>query len=408
MIRSGANLPHKSPGILRMMYRALLASFSILVFTTCDLPPTFGPEYDVTTTNFISGLPLANPSVAADANGAPEENLPAVWDWAWRGNTGNSFEYMTLTDAGTTVVSDAFTLAETETAWRLELANLAADPYFEDSIPDGWTATAPATVSLPTSITSHGQYIELRSNSNNWAGFYPGTPGFILDDPLNQTEAIYKVAAYSQTSSVKYTIDDITPGSFDDPRTSNLDGTQIILDTFNIDSADTRVMFAFANVSQTIDLDDLRISRLDTANDYCLRLRLRPTDTSLVLAPGQYEFSIWVKAPEDALPRGSPSRVDQPEAPFASATIRLELRQVGFSETGTTIKQFTGVFPVSSDWTRVALRMGDGNLDRFEDNSTEAVIELAIYPFGELQDLEPGAVLIAAPSLRFFRNGYTD
>jgi hypothetical protein len=51
--------------------------------------------------------------------------------------------------------------------------------------------------------------------------------------------------------------------------------------------------------------------------------------------------------------------------------------------------------------------MEDGNLDRFDETTAEAVIELSIYPFNP-QDPEVGAVMIADPRLRFFIDGYTN
>jgi len=322
---------------------------------------------------------------------------------------------MTLTDAGavgTSVTSGAFTLADTETAWRLELKNLAGDPYFENTLPDGWgvkDVSSTATLELASTTVSHGQYIVLNTKGNDWAGFNPYLAGFILDDPASQPTSKYKVRAFSTTSTAKYAIGDyIDQVNFDDPRSVDLDGSHLLLESFSVSSDRTRVMFAIADVDQSIDIDDLSISRTDLANLYYLRLRLRPDDTTLDLAPGRYEFSVWIKTPPDALPKGSVTRASDPDAPFSAASVGLDLRQVGFSDDGQTINTFPTVFPTTSDWTRVALRMGGGNLTNFELDSTEAVIELAIYPFGTLDDLEPGAVLIAAPSLRYFVNEYTD
>jgi len=399
----------------RAAHTAVFVLSTVLFTSTCELPPSFSKEYDDTNNNFIDGFDLAAPSVSADAAGQIDLDLPAVWDWAWRGNTENTFEYMTLTDAGavgTSVTSGAFTLADTAASWRLELKNLAGDPYFEDTLPDGWgvkNGASTATVGLASTSISHGQYVLLNTRSNDWAGFNPYITGFILDDPASRPASVYNVSAYSGSSTVRYAIGDyMSQANFDDPRVVNLNGSQLLLESFSVDSENTRVMFAVANIDQSIDIDDLSISRKDLANEYCLRLRLRPDDTVPGLAPGRYEFSLWIKTPADSLPRGSVARASDPDAPFSAASVRLELRQVGFSEEGKTIKTFTTVFPTTGDWTRVALSMGDDNLDRFERTATDAVIELAIYPFGSLDNLEPGTVLIAAPSLRFFRNGYID
>ena len=54
------------------------------------------------------------------------------------------------------------------------------------------------------------------------------------------------------------------------------------------------------------------------------------------------------------------------------------------------------------------LRKGDGNLKLFDNLSTDACLELFIYPFSEESSIDAGAFLIAEPRLRFFKNEYTD
>jgi len=386
---------------------------SILVLAvTCDLPPSFGPEYDDTSRNFISAYPLAAPTLSGNADGSSVVDLSAVWDWSWREKTGTTFEYMTLTNSGTVgtdVTSGAFTLDATETSWRLELANLAGDPYFEDSIPAGWIANAPATMALKSSTFYHGQYLELVSNNNYWVGFNPNFPGFILDAPASNRSNIYRLAAYSTKADIKYLIEDYNAlANFDDTIKYNISNNEIILKTFSVPELDTRAMFAVTQNVQTVEIDDLRVVRSDIANMLSLRLRLKPADTEIDLAPGLYEFSVWVKVPTDALSYADSARATDTRAPFSAEKVRLELRQVGFSEEErTTPLFFSESFPTSSTWTRLALRM-DGNLDRFERSSKDVVIELAIYPFDVVGTISPGSVLIAAPSLRFFKDGYTD
>jgi len=405
--QSSENQVHRSLLLLLVMLVAISG-------VTCDLPPSFGLEYDDTSRNFISAYPLAAPTLAGNAEGVATTDLSAVWDWSWREKTGTTFEYMTLTSAGTvgtTVTSGAFKLEATDSVWRLELVNLAGDPYFEEgSIPAGWVAPAPATMSLKTASNYHGTYLELKSNSNSWAGFDPNTIGFILDDPGSHRSNTYRLAAYSTQPDIKYLIDDYNIATFDNTIKFNTLNNEMILDTFDVPDSNTRTMFAVPDIAQTVEIDDLRICRNDISNTLALRIRLKPSDTEIDLAPGLYEFSVWVKVPSDALSFTDDSRQDSSffKTPFAADNVRLELRQVGFSEIErTTPLYFSESFATSTDWTRLALRM-DGNLDRFERSSEYAVIELAIYPFDVPGTISPGSVLIAAPSLRFFKDGYTD
>jgi len=83
------------------------------------------------------------------------------------------------------------------------------------------------------------------------------------------------------------------------------------------------------------------------------------------------------------------------------------MRQIGFLENVSTPTYFTETFQITDEWTRIAVRMGDGNLARFNEASTEPVLELAIYPY-DPNDMDAGAVEISAPALRFFVDGYID
>lgn len=394
----------------------ILAALIALAGAACELPPSFGPEYDDTTINFIASLPLAAPPAY---NAATELDQSAVWDWAWRGQTGTTpFEYMTLNPAGTvgtTVTSGGFSLASDEPVWRMELVNLAGDPYLEVGPHSGWESIGVASITPEYLAGSHGRFLKLTSNNDHWAGFNPNFAGFILDDPSIQTGATYRFAAHTtKTVPIRYIIGNQTGVTFGEARSATPILNEVVLETFPVDGLDIWAMFAVDNAYQEVDLDDIRIARYDTAERSGLRLRLRPADTYPDLAPGKYEFSLWIRIPDDTLPfdddPGRKGLTGSTEAtmPFASKTVRLEMRQIGFLEPRVTPLRFFYSFDTSSVWQRIALRMGDGNMERFILGSDDAVIELFIYPYDTIATISPGSLLIAAPSLRYFRDGYTD
>ena len=409
--------------LVRVSVHSLIAALSLSILTialasACDFPPTFGDEYYDSTINYISGFPLAAPSVATNADGGTDLDLSGSWDWAWRGITGNSYEYMTLTDTGTvgtTITSGGFTLAADEDTWQLELVNLAGDPYFETDLvgatPDGWetagTATATATLMAAGSPGKHGQYLSLASDDTDWAGLEPGFGGIILDSP--DTSHTYQLTLFIPQSKVNYLIGPASDIDFSQAYSSLLVNARHTLEPFTIPAADTRIKFALNAGAQTVHVDDLRIVRLDLKALYGLRMYLAPADSSPGLVPGKYELSAWVRRSAGSLFYDDPDRETAPSysAPFASKGVTLAMRQVGFIDNRLTPIQFQETFEVTDDWTRVALRMGDGNLARFDEASSDPVLELAIYPF-DVDSIDAGSIELAGLSLRFFVDGYTN
>lgn len=398
---------------------AISASFSCLAaLSSCDwisslFPESFGPEYDDTTTNYIAALPLAAPPAASDDGSVVALDEAARWDWAWRGRSGNAFQYMTLSEDGTvgaTVTSDGYALAADEKVWRMELVNLAGDPYLEVAQHAAWTADGGSFPSMAPTPASHGRFIQLDAPDGDWAGFDPNVAGFMLDDPASLPTARYVLKAFSTDSSIRYIIGDSSGSvSFDDAPISALSVSRHAFDVFSVESVDTRFMTGTSGATQTVDLDDLRFTRLDLEESARLRLRLRPSDTVPTLVAGKYEFSVWARWPDGALPYDSTSRTQAAsyEAPFASKKITLRVMQTEFIVERETPVIFQESFDLGSGWTRLVLRMDGGNLDRFDESTDEAVIELAIFPY-DRQDMDCGSALIAAPSLRFFKDGYTD
>jgi hypothetical protein len=408
---------YKQVSVPSMLAGLVLAVLAVILITTCNLPLTFGDEYRDSTINFIADRVLAAPPPATDDGSTVPLDALAVWDWGWRGQTGtgNDFEYMDMTAAGivgSNVTSGSFTLASSAESWELELVNLSGDPFSEGgSIHAGWVAVAPGTIAQGAAIpASHGKFVFLSSIGPDWSGFDPNTAGFLIDDPVMYPGNTYQLSAFSLDSTIRYVIGDSTSPDFNNSKFSNLTNGKHVFDIFSVD-ANTRFMVGDPNavVSQNIDLDDIRFIRADIKEQLRLRIRLAPQDVTPSLVAGKYEFSIWIKAPLLSLAYDDPARTTggSVNAQFASSEVTLEIRQVRFLEATSTPRLFQQTFPVTATWTRVALRMEDGNLDRFDETTAEAVIELSIYPFNP-QDPEVGAVMIADPRLRFFIDGYTN
>lgn len=413
--RRGSPHGSTSNAAVRVSAAALAASLAASIAATiasCDLPPTFGDEYYDATANFVAARAFAAPSATADSGGSTALGGSGAWDWAWRGQTGNSYEYMTFTADGTagTPVTDAdsgFALASDEPAWRLSLENLAGNPYFEGGSSDGWESigSAGTAIRVGASAARHGDYLELVSPAPDWAGFDPSFAGFILD---GAAVGEFRMAFYAPQAGTKYLVDSLIGVSFSDPKSViEVDDNKRALEPFSIADADTRGMFAPSSGSQTLEVDDVRIVRHDLKELSSLRLYLAPADTSPSLVPGRYEFSIWVRRPPDALSYADAGRAADPEAEFAATRVTLVMRQVGFIDEAYAPYYFAESFDVGDDWTRLALRMGSGNLARFDEASGEPVLELAVYPFDPI-DMDAGSIQIAAPNLRFFVDGYPD
>ena len=388
----------------------------LAAFTTCDLPLSFGPEYFDTSTNFIAAYPLSTPAPATDLGTIIALDSPAVWDWAWRGKTGDTYEYMRLNDAGTIggvgANDGGFSLPSTEQAWRLELVNLMPDPDYFEGLPigpippaSGWlTAGPPASIDI-NDPSARGKEIVLVSEGPIWAGFDPSDA--FNTPPL--PNAIYSFYARTTTGQPFYNIG-LAGDDLYTKRSRIIRSDILAIENFMIPSNLYFLKFGReeTGVQQNIRIDEVRAVRVDLDESWRLRLLLSPGNTEPGLVPGYYEFSVWVRIPDDALtPEDNAGRAANPAAALAASRIRLAMTQVAFLEGSDTPSTVNDTFSVDNSWTRKALRMEPrSNIDRFDESTNEAVIELSIYPFGTNSEIDVGSVLLAAPTLRFFANGY--
>ena len=405
-----------SPGAPAAIAAILTA---ILATAGCDLPPSFGPEYEDPTLNFIAALPLEAPPAAGDASGL---DAPAVWDWAWRGDgplrAGNAYQYMSLLDAGavgTAVVSGAYTLAATAGTWRMELVNLFELGDFE-TFAEGSTAIpgmdhkAGASIGIveePDALAIHGKSVFLSSNNNarlfTIFDFADPAAGLADASDASITNGKYSFMAttLSAPPTLRFLVSDPLSAEMDDGYYCSVDNDRFLVR--DITGLAIAAPFLLGSASSyQFSMDDIRVARTDI--DPGLVLRLRPGDSSPGLVTGYYEFSLWARIPDDAKSDADDGRTDES---YPARSVTLVMLQVGFLDDSTEAMQVKASFATSSAWTRLALRMPEGsNLHRFDEASDETVLELYAYPAADPNDPEPGVVLISSPELRFFMNGY--
>ncbi|MBU0935750.1 MAG: hypothetical protein KKI09_15860 [Spirochaetes bacterium] len=392
-----------------------LAFATILIVTTsaCELPPTFGPEYYVSSTNYIADYPLAAPSVSADAKGGTALDTHAAWDWAWRGRTGNSYEYMSMTDAGTvgTTVnaSDETTLAADAAVWRVELKNLFSNGNFENTDVAGlapYVTGAGASSSFSTG-GGHSNSLLLVADGDKYISWQ------MSDLLLDQAEIFDPKPSYYlrlmtwPNVNLPYHVGSQT--DFINETTEQLIAVPSLNSIFIADrliglEADT--LFFVSGTNQPTYIDEVRMIRADIQP--ILRLLLTPSDTEPGLVPGQYEFSVWIKTDPTDRPFNDSSRISENYAAYQTSLRISQLRWDATNEALESVKGWEQTYAVNEGWQRLVLRMNEfNNMERFDEASNTAVMELAISPTNPSL-LDAGAILIAAPSLNFYINGFDE
>lgn len=378
---------------------ALIASGALTALgAACNLPPSFGPEYEDSSANFIAGLPLVAPVDYNDQGATVALDALATWDWAWRGRTGNVFEYMTADSEGASGPSGA-------EAWRLETVNLSANRTATTTA--GWTATGGASLSAASSL--HGTAL-LASFSSQTQSIQLGA-GFFADIDASQAHSYALVMhasgstymRYFDSESDAYLPENLQPLSW-------LDGQPNAVAFYAGDSGSTRRLVLTKADSSGLRLDDISALRVDvSADQWALCLRLGVRDASPSLVPGLYAFSVWVRRPAGYAFSSDAARADDPD--YAARFITLSMTQYLGQSSQTTSRAWNISDPaVISDpdqWTRLELRLSPQAPFSFPESSAGMVVELRIACTGRQGvELEPGAVLIAQPSLNFFKDGY--
>lgn len=374
----------------------------------CDLPPSFGPVYQDSSTNFIAALPLASPPSAADHGAAvpPDTALDvlATWDWAWRGKAGtaNSYDYMTLTDQGAGTGPGG-----AGNAWLMETANLASNSTFSAAPGPAWSGSG------LTALTNSGA---IHGNALHATGFDDGdylalSSGLFADGPSPAETHGYRLSMNTgDPTGLNYFYADT--GTFDYLTEKNYlqlpgwaTGGNNSITFVSVGSAPGWSLL-FLKASGNLTLDDVTAIRTDVdEKNWALVLRLAAADTIPGLVPGTYEFSVYVRKPAGLLFL-TEARTDEG---YASRFVTLKMKQIVNGTAQTVAERTFDLTALASpgSWNRLALRMEPNSTFSFMESSPGQLVELSISGLsadGKL--LEPGAVLIANPSLNFYINGY--
>jgi hypothetical protein len=394
----------------------------LLLVVTCTLPDTFKPEHFDQSINYIAAYPLAAPPPADADLALWPVGLPAAWDWGWRdpAATGNTYEYMSMSYAGLVGPNYA-------PAWRLELKNLfrngtftfGSDAEREAYLRDNFDPSHAETTyvqydirSIPSAaiVNDHGLYF----NTQRIEEYLSFNMFRLLEDAPLADNGYYLRFLGEPSDSIQFlTIDPkssavISPSDVINASPVGTSGS-FFIDQIFTDFNDGGKAWSLGGGDKimNITIDELRVLRSDIMQGLRLRLRLRPLDTTPELVTGFYEFSLWIRRPDDAWAFDHPARKEHYDAPYAATRVTVALQNV---KDNILYGGNSAEYAVGDDWTRIVLRLPPkSNIQRFDKDSTEAVLELSIVPAvltgGKL---DAGAVLIALPSLNYFIGGYPD
>jgi hypothetical protein len=397
---------------------------------SCDLfnPPDPFPayagvnllaDYDFTLASKRATL-TQNPATPPFVSNADPLDVPAKWDWSWRGRMGDDFQYMTATPMPGEF-SDGTTTGD---ALKIELVNLAVNGDFEGNSPGdisvtGWSTppaptltpnasieiiTAPDTKAINgntlkiTAAPKAGSMLQLQTLMLPEVSTLAAFPFFLHGEVraysgVSLTNIFYKPVDYIADPALPDYID----SWFKDFDNQN-SGSFIIRESSlsEISSSSPLWLLFGSDFGMEAYFDELRLIRFSNdprfSSDYSLRLLLRPTDCDPVLIPGRYRLSLWIKRPDfTRLPTEAGAN------PYASAKLNMEYRQLW----GTPGSLFSVPASPSTSWQQISgeATIGD-NISIFPEGTTSPVFEIRIIPTDPLTP-DAGSVLIAKPELYF-------
>jgi hypothetical protein len=389
---------HKPVPVPALLASLVLAVLAVALITTCNLPLTFGDEYRDSTVNFIADRVLADPPDAIiDEIAVPLDTL-GIWDWGWRTQTGNTYQYMNATELGAGTGPGG-----SSTAWLLEAVNLAQNPAFAGGLTTGWGASGGAIISgtgfihlnsLEATTVDESQFIYTNSS--------------LFIDPLDTNSHIYSLAmnATGTTGLRFFEAESLALYVSESLRPTGWDGAgPFHVELSGISDTSTQVL-TFSNLVSTFQFDDISAIRTDVLpRKWSLVLRLGLNDTDPALVPGIYEFAVYVKRPLTHTFSTDPARDDSPN--YAARFVTLRMTQTAGGKIETVAEQSFNISTLSDPdiWNQLVLRMPTGSNFTFPESTTGGAIELSISPMNP-SFAEAGAVLIADPSLHFYINGY--
>ncbi len=373
-----------------MNYKVWIVIASILIVAGCDFPPTFGPEYRDSTINFIEERIIEEAPPATDDGSTVPLGSPAKWDWGWRGRTNSTFQYMTLTQSAEAGPDS------TSTVWLLELVNLANNAVCTATT--GWQATG--TNATVTTASLHAVGLKINASENSYVKTLDALFKDISANPHSYIMSLMIANSnsfrfYSGTNFNKLEVQNFS-WQEDDYYTIPLMLTNIATSSLNYAALYTNGADVF--------IDDVHLIRSDIdLNRWSLRLILRQADTSPILVPGTYDFTLYVKKPSGYTLPSEASRGDS----TAYASKFIKLRMVQLTDNSILAEEIFDISTLPAGWNKLILRFPRGKALKFTEGTDASILAIEILPFSTAKAFA-GAVLIAKPELHFFINGYTD
>ena len=367
--------------------------FSILL-SSCDYLSYNNPFPDsYFSTNFISSLGFSNFSGIALPIPAPDPvtgdtlYVTGSWDFAYRYIDWDGFAYMTLnaitssgqeTAGATDYGSLPAGLAAESKVYRLELVNLITGGGFEEGISGDWSGGGSHAHDSSSKVSGTGS-MKLGADSGTKVFYKPQmVSGF-----SSRSSLLYPVAfrfASDEEFSTKVGDENLNAnkekGLATGIFTPSTDAQAV---SFSFEPESTGTYFSVLYV------DDFTMTR---DSGMSLRLQLKPSETTIPLEQGTYEFSVWVH-------RDPTATVDGSSGSYPLESLTVTMKAAGKATLAAKATTYTS----SEGWTKVSATLSGEALQysREEKLNDTAVLNLVI----DLENAKPGSILLAAPELRF-------
>lgn len=383
-----------------LLFAALLSSCEYFTYKR----PFADPYYD---NNFIAGIGFDRLLAAVDLPPAdPDTGFRTpdhgVWDFSYRYDGWDGFEYLSLEEVSDTGYETAGGagfgsvpegLSPAARVYRLEMHNLAQGGDFEkdadDPVSSGLWLTPPSefpsTFNLVDKGAINGRSIVLSIEANLPVSYrISPLPGAIVPAGLYSLDFRWlAVDSFPSGDANK-----IRMNQQPEPFSANTETFRASSQFKALGSENDKLVFD-VGPGWNVTIDDITIKKVGGLE---LRLLLAQGDTEPELKDLLYRFSVWVHADPLVGAHSSPYRLDSLEVQMQATPVSLVSTKPRFRYD-----------PSAAGWQRVEVEVENGNL-MFPDKSAEPVMELVIDLDGAL----PGRVLLAQPELRAYPDGYPE
>ncbi len=383
-----------------LLFAALLSSCEYFTYKR----PFADPYYD---NNFIAGIGFDRLLAAVDLPPADPDTgfrTPAhgVWDFSYRYDGWDGFEYLALEEVSDTGYETAGGagfgsvpegLSPAARVYRLEMLNLAQGGDFEDAADNPassglWSTPpndVPSTFNLVDTGAINGRSIVLSIEANLPVSYrISPLPGAIVPAGLYSLDFRWLAGDSFPSGDANK----IRMNQQPEPFSANTETFRASSQFKAQDSKKDELVFD-VGPGWIVTIDDITIKKVGGLE---LRLLLAQGDTEPELKDLLYRFSVWVHADPSVGAHSSPYRLDSLEVQMQATPVSLVSTKPRFRYD-----------PSAAGWQRVEVEVENGNL-MFPDKSAEPVMELVIDLDGAL----PGRVLLAQPELRAYPDGYPE